>query len=221
MTTTHAVGRWCDAGVPFAARRAVRRRSEKARLERRDAPDPHACGSLPSDQPRWNEGRVLVSAEWQDAHLRRRCERRDAASRCATTAARSRNGHRRGDQILYVTRHDPSGVGLLKIGSSHNDAWLRHPGYGIYNPRRLVGWRLDRVQRQDRQAGSRARLRREGSRIRGCARERMDRDQSAMARRRAGRHRRIFCISGRIATARRACGRSVSIRRRSGRPGRR
>jgi Tol biopolymer transport system component len=41
----------------------------------------------------------------------------------------------RGDQILYVTRRDPSGVGLLTIGSSHSDEWLRHPGYGIYSPR--------------------------------------------------------------------------------------
>jgi hypothetical protein len=40
-----------------------------------------------------------------------------------------------GDQILYVAAGDPSGVGLLKVGSSHNDAWLRHSGYGIYNPR--------------------------------------------------------------------------------------
>jgi len=40
-----------------------------------------------------------------------------------------------GDQILYVTQRDPSGLGLLKIGSSHNDAWLRHPVYGIYSPR--------------------------------------------------------------------------------------
>lgn len=40
-----------------------------------------------------------------------------------------------GDQILYVTAHDPSGVGLLTLGSSHNDVWLRHPGYGIYSPR--------------------------------------------------------------------------------------
>jgi len=40
-----------------------------------------------------------------------------------------------GDRILYVTARDPSGVGLLKIGSSHNHAWLGHEGYGIYNPR--------------------------------------------------------------------------------------
>jgi Tol biopolymer transport system component len=42
---------------------------------------------------------------------------------------------RAGDQILYVAAGDPSGVGLLKLGSSHDDAWLRHSGYGIYNPR--------------------------------------------------------------------------------------
>ena len=41
----------------------------------------------------------------------------------------------RGDQILYITQHDPSGIGLLTLGSPPNDAWLRHPGYGIYNPR--------------------------------------------------------------------------------------
>ena len=40
-----------------------------------------------------------------------------------------------GDQILYVAAGDPSGVGLLKVGSSHDHAWLRDPGYGIYNPR--------------------------------------------------------------------------------------
>jgi Tol biopolymer transport system component len=40
-----------------------------------------------------------------------------------------------GDQILYVTAHDPSGIGLLKVGSSPNHVWLRHPSYGIYSPR--------------------------------------------------------------------------------------
>jgi hypothetical protein len=40
-----------------------------------------------------------------------------------------------GDQILYIAGHDPSGVGLVKVGSSPNDGWFRHPGYGIYNPR--------------------------------------------------------------------------------------
>jgi eukaryotic-like serine/threonine-protein kinase len=40
-----------------------------------------------------------------------------------------------GVQILYVTARDPSGVGILKVGSSHNDGWLKHPGYGIYGPR--------------------------------------------------------------------------------------
>jgi hypothetical protein len=41
----------------------------------------------------------------------------------------------RGDQILYVTARDPSGIGLLRLGSAPNHAWLRHPGYGIYGPR--------------------------------------------------------------------------------------
>jgi serine/threonine protein kinase len=40
-----------------------------------------------------------------------------------------------GNQILYVTATDPSGIGILKVGSSPNHAWLRHPGYGIYSPR--------------------------------------------------------------------------------------
>jgi Tol biopolymer transport system component len=41
----------------------------------------------------------------------------------------------RGDQILYVTVRDPSGIGLLKFGSPPDHDWLRHPGYGIYGPR--------------------------------------------------------------------------------------
>ena len=41
----------------------------------------------------------------------------------------------RGDQILYVTVRDPSGVGLLTVGASHNNAWLQHARYGLYNPR--------------------------------------------------------------------------------------
>ncbi len=40
-----------------------------------------------------------------------------------------------GGQILYLTTHDPSGVGLLKVGSARQDHWLKHPVYGIYNPR--------------------------------------------------------------------------------------
>jgi hypothetical protein len=40
-----------------------------------------------------------------------------------------------GDRILYVTDRDPSGVGLLKIGASHDDAWLRHQVFGVYGPR--------------------------------------------------------------------------------------
>lgn len=40
-----------------------------------------------------------------------------------------------GGAILYVTVDDPSGVGLLKVGSAQQNDWLKHPGYGIYNPR--------------------------------------------------------------------------------------
>jgi Tol biopolymer transport system component len=40
-----------------------------------------------------------------------------------------------GDRILYVTAHDPSRVGALDLGSSHDDSWLRHPVSGIYGPR--------------------------------------------------------------------------------------
>ena len=44
-------------------------------------------------------------------------------------------------QIVYLTAHDPSGVGIVKAGSSRNDEWLRHPGYGIYNARMSSdGW---------------------------------------------------------------------------------
>jgi eukaryotic-like serine/threonine-protein kinase len=40
-----------------------------------------------------------------------------------------------GGAILYVTQDDPSGAGFLEIGSRKNDRWLKHPRYGIYNPR--------------------------------------------------------------------------------------
>jgi eukaryotic-like serine/threonine-protein kinase len=40
-----------------------------------------------------------------------------------------------GSIILYVTPRDPSGVGLLRVGSAPDHEWLRHPAYGIYNPR--------------------------------------------------------------------------------------
>ena len=45
-------------------------------------------------------------------------------------------------RILYVTRDDPSGIGMLIVGASRDDKWLRHPGYGIYNPRLTAdgGW---------------------------------------------------------------------------------
>ncbi len=40
-----------------------------------------------------------------------------------------------GHEILFVTADDPSGVGLLKVGASPNRAWLKHPGYGVFNAR--------------------------------------------------------------------------------------
>ena len=90
----------------------------KAWDQHRDGADAIAGGSLSGDEPRRDEGRVLVSRD------RARCPSSSspqAAARpsgSATIAAKSRSGHRGGDQILYVTPHDPSGVGLLKIGVS-------------------------------------------------------------------------------------------------------
>lgn len=40
-----------------------------------------------------------------------------------------------GHEILFVTADDPSGVGLLNVGSSPNRGWLKHPGYGVFNAR--------------------------------------------------------------------------------------
>ena len=40
-----------------------------------------------------------------------------------------------GRDILFVTAHDPSGIGLLKPGSPPVREWLTHPGYGIFNAR--------------------------------------------------------------------------------------
>ncbi len=40
-----------------------------------------------------------------------------------------------GNALLYVTTDDPSGVGLLQVGSSPRRDWLKHPSYGIFNPR--------------------------------------------------------------------------------------
>jgi Tol biopolymer transport system component len=40
-----------------------------------------------------------------------------------------------GAAILYVTSDDPSGVGIVKVGAPSDDRWLKHPRYGIYNPR--------------------------------------------------------------------------------------
>jgi Tol biopolymer transport system component len=40
-----------------------------------------------------------------------------------------------GREILFVTARDPSGIGLLRVGSSPQVEWLRHPGYGLFNAR--------------------------------------------------------------------------------------
>lgn len=40
-----------------------------------------------------------------------------------------------GNQILYLTAHDPSGIGQVKIGAPRNDGWLKHSSYGLYNAR--------------------------------------------------------------------------------------
>jgi eukaryotic-like serine/threonine-protein kinase len=47
-----------------------------------------------------------------------------------------------GSRITYVTAQDPSGVGILELGAGRDDGWLKHPGYGIYNPRLSLdgGW---------------------------------------------------------------------------------
>jgi serine/threonine protein kinase/Tol biopolymer transport system component len=46
-----------------------------------------------------------------------------------------------GDQILYLTANDPSGIGIVTPGSPRNDHWLQHSGYGIYNGRMSSdGW---------------------------------------------------------------------------------
>lgn len=50
---------------------------------------------------------------------------------CGTVEEWSPDGRR----IIYVTADDPSAVGVLHLGSSPDGAWLKHPGYGIYNPR--------------------------------------------------------------------------------------
>ena len=57
-----------------------------------------------------------------------------------------------GDEILYVTARDPSGVGLLKIGASPSDMWLKHSTYGIYNPRRFSSDWIAFNARADRRA---------------------------------------------------------------------
>jgi serine/threonine protein kinase len=39
-----------------------------------------------------------------------------------------------GRALLYITTDDPSGVGLLPLGSSPRRDWLKHSSYGIFNP---------------------------------------------------------------------------------------
>ena len=83
-----------------------------------------------------------------------------------------------GDQILYVAARDPSGVGLLKLGSSHDHGWLRHPGYGIYNPRLSSdgGW-IAFNGRTDRLAPAQVLVAEVQASV-VAARERLDRGQS-------------------------------------------
>jgi Tol biopolymer transport system component len=40
-----------------------------------------------------------------------------------------------GREILFATADDPSGVGLVRVGSLPRRDWLKHPGYGIFNAR--------------------------------------------------------------------------------------
>ena len=70
-----AVRRRRHVGAPVAASRPVRRRAEKARAQCGDRPDQRAGGLLSSSQSGRRESGVLVSREWQDAHLCRRLER--------------------------------------------------------------------------------------------------------------------------------------------------
>ncbi|HET9384662.1 MAG TPA: protein kinase [Gemmatimonadales bacterium] len=40
-----------------------------------------------------------------------------------------------GAEILFVTSHDPSGVGLVRLESSTQRDWLKHPDYGVFGAR--------------------------------------------------------------------------------------
>ena len=40
-----------------------------------------------------------------------------------------------GGEILFVTPRDPSGIGLVRRGSSPQHEWLQHSGYGVFNAR--------------------------------------------------------------------------------------
>ena len=125
-----------------------------------------------------------------------------------------------GDEILYVTPHDPSRVGLLKVGTPQNDAMVAALELWDLQPPAFLE-RLGRVQRQGRQVCARQGVRRQSRRARRRARERMDCRQSGRRGTQRGRPTRASCTSGRTAMARRVCGRNDSIRRRGDPPGRR
>ena len=79
-----------------------------------------------------------------------------------------------GGEILFVTAHDPSGIGFLRPGSSAQHEWLKHPGYGVFNARlrrTADGWR----SMPGRTPGAGQGLRREGPRLVGRRRQGMDR----------------------------------------------
>ena len=84
--------------------------------------------------------------------------RRLRRSRGVVTGRRSRS--------CMSRRDDPSGVGLLTIGSSHERRVVEAPGLRDLQPAPLVGRRLDRIQRQSGQACARAGVRRQSRGIR-------------------------------------------------------
>ncbi len=106
---------------------------------------------------------------------------------CATTAAKWRSGHRAATRSCMSRRMIRPASASLKIGSSHNDAWLRHPGYGIYNPRVSSdgGW-IAFNARTDRLA-PRARLHRQGTGVAASPARKNGSRSARMAMRRAGR----------------------------------
>ena len=120
----------------------------------------------------------------------------------ATTVATSKSGRRRRPD-LYVTARDPSGVGLLTVGSSHNDAGCSIPSYGIYNPRLSSdgGW-IAFNARTDRLAPATVFVARCTVRRRGESG--MDRGQPGWRGAKLVAGRTVSCTPGPIATALRA-----------------